>query len=146
MDAKAGSRTRLAIVACALVTLLVATACIGPNQTEVLNALNQDRQAHGLRALPIQNEAQAKAQAWAEKLARENRLYHSNLRDGFGPGWCSLGENVGLGPSVDSIERAYMNSPGHRANILASKWTHVGVGYAKRGNTVFTVQVFYKQC
>ena len=145
MDAKAGSRTRLAIVACALVTLLVATACIGPNQTEVLNALNQDRQAHGLRALPIQNEAQAKAQAWAEKLARENRLYHSELTDGFGPGWCSLGENVGKGPTLSSVHHAFMNSGSHKANILGS-WHRVGTGVHRQGDVVWVTEIFLRNC
>jgi uncharacterized protein YkwD len=39
-----------------------------------------------------------------------------------------------------------MASPGHRANILATRWNGVGVGYAKRGNTIYTVHVFIKTC
>ena len=58
----------------------------------------------------------------------------------------SLGENVGYGPSIATIESAYMNSPGHRANILASKWNGVGTGYATNGDRVYTVQVFIKTC
>ena len=53
---------------------------------------------------------------------------------------------MGSGPSVNAIEQAYMASPGHRANILATRWNGVGVGYATRGNTVYTVQVFIKTC
>jgi uncharacterized protein YkwD len=139
-------RTRAALAALALVVTFAASACLTPSQSAVHTELNKDRTENSLRSLPIQNEAQAKAQRWAEKLARENRLYHSQLKDGFGPGWCSLGENVGYGPSVPAIEDAYMASPGHRANILASKWTGVGVGYAKNGSRVFTVQVFYRAC
>ena len=60
--------------------------------------------------------------------------------------WCSIGENVGYGPSVAAIEDAYMASAGHRANILNTKWNGVGVGYAKNGNRIFTVQVFIKTC
>jgi len=60
--------------------------------------------------------------------------------------WCSLGENVGYGPSVAAIEDAYMNSSGHRANILSTKWNGAGVGYATNGKRVFTVQVFIKTC
>ena len=108
--------------------------------------MNADRTANRLGALPINYEAQAKAQAWAERLARDNRLYHSTLTDGIHSRWCSLGENVGYGPSVETIETAYMNSPGHRANILASKWNGVGTGYATNGTRVYTVQVFIKTC
>jgi len=133
------------------VTVLVAavallSACLGPQQETVRTEMNADRVANGLSALPVNYQAQAKAQAWAERLAREQKLYHSNLPDGITQSWCSLGENVGYGPSVAAIQDAYMNSPGHRANILASKWNGVGVGYATNGRTVYTVQVFIKAC
>ena len=137
--------TRLAVVAIAA-SLMLLTACLRPQQGQALNALNHDRNTNGLRTLHTQWDAQNKAQAWAEKLARENTLYHSNLPDGIHVKWCSIGENVGYGPTVPAIETAYMNSPGHRANILDSKWNGVGVGYATNGKRVFTVQVFIKTC
>jgi uncharacterized protein YkwD len=91
-------------------------------------------------------DAQRKAQAWAERLASDGYLHHSSLSAGISVRWCSLGENVGSGPSVNAIEQAYMASPGHRANILATRWNGVGVGYAKRGSTIYTVHVFIKTC
>ena len=134
----------------AVITLLCAmallTGCLRSTQSQVLNELNADRKAAGLRTLGTQADAQRKAQAWAEKLARENKLYHSTLSDGIGVKWCSLGENVGYGPSVPAIEDAYMNSAGHKANILSTKWNGAGVGYATNGKRVFTVQVFIKTC
>ncbi|CAN5669626.1 hypothetical protein BH10ACT1_BH10ACT1_22080 [soil metagenome] len=141
---RAARRTVAAATLVAMLTLL--SACLSTTQTQVQSELNADRRAHGLSTLGIQNEAQAKAQAWANRLAAENRLYHSNLPDGIRSRWCSLGENVGYGPSVPAIEDAYMNSPGHRANILSTKWNAVGVGVAKNGSRVYTVQVFIKTC
>ena len=94
----------------------------------------------------MHTQAQRKAQAWAEHLAAQNQLSHSVLTDGITAHYCALGENVGYGPSVAAIETAYMNSAGHRANILDTRWNGVGVGYAKRGNIVFTVQFFIKTC
>lgn len=137
---------RAGAVAAILTAAMMLGACLSPTQTTVLNELNSDRQAWGLPALAVQSDAQAKAQAWAEKLARENRLYHSNLPDGIRTRWCSIGENVGYGSSVAGIQNAYMYSTGHRNNILASKWNGVGVGYAKNGNRTFTVQVFIQTC
>ena len=138
---------RHAAVAIAFVAALsLLTACLRPTQSQVLSEMNADRTANSLRALPTQADAQRKAQAWAEKLARENTLYHSKLSDGIRVRWCSLGENVGYGPSIPAVEDAYMKSPGHRANILSTKWNGVGVGYAKNGSRVFTVQVFIKTC
>lgn len=128
----------------AVMTLL--TACLNSGQTQTLDALNADRRAYGRKTLATQYDAQKKAQAWAEKLARENKLYHSTLSSGIGVRWCALGENVGYGSSVSAIEKAYMNSSGHRANILNTTWNGVGVGYAKNGSRVFTVQFFIKTC
>ncbi|MFN8019447.1 MAG: hypothetical protein U0P45_15190 [Acidimicrobiales bacterium] len=87
--------TRAALSALVVVIALATSACLSPNQVSVQDELNKDRVEHSVRALPIQQEAQAKAQKWAEKLARENRLYHSNLPDGIHVKWCSIGENVG---------------------------------------------------
>src|SRR3954447_8693944 len=137
---------RLAAVVALAATLTLLTACLRPAQSLVLSEMNHDRTTNSLRALPTQGDAQAKAQAWAEKLARENTLYHSNLPDGIHVRWCSIGENVGYGPTIPAIEDAYMQSPGHRANILSTKWNGAGVGTAKNGSRVFTVQVFIKTC
>ncbi len=137
---------RLTAVAIVVAALSLLTGCLTTSQDLVLTELNADRTAHHMSRLPTQSDAQRKAQAWAEKLARENALYHSNLPDGIKVRWCSIGENVGYGPTVGAIEDAYMNSSGHRANILNTKWNGVGVGYAKVGNKTWTVQVFIKTC
>lgn len=117
-----------------------------PSQEGVKNALNRDRLLHGRRLLTTQADAQAKAQAWAQRLATEGRLRHSRLQDGIGSRYCSLGENVGYGSSARAVQSSYMASSGHRANILSARWNGVGIGYAKRGNVVYTVQVFIKTC
>ncbi len=137
------SKVAVATVLCALALL---TGCLRSTQSQVLNELNADRSALKLRTLGTQADAQRKAQAWAEKLARENKLYHSKLSDGIKVKWCSIGENVGYGPSVPAIQDAYMRSAGHRANIVSTKWNGVGVGHATNGKKVFTVQVFIKTC
>ena len=140
------SKRRQVLVATVLCAMALLTGCLRSTQSQVLSELNADRAAHKLRTLGTQADAQRKAQAWAEKLARENKLYHSTLSDGIKVKWCSLGENVGYGPNVPAIEDAYMNSSGHQANILSTKWNGVGVGYATNGSRVFTVQVFIKTC
>ena len=138
---------RTAIVAVVLVAAFsLLTACLSPDQDQALSAMNRDRAAYRLGSLPMQGDAQAKAQAWAQKLASENTIYHSNLSDGIGVRWCSIGENVGYGPSIDAIETGYMNSSGHKANILNTKWNGVGTGVAYNGPRVFTVQVFIQTC
>ena len=129
---------------------LVLSGCLTTGQSQVQSELNADRTANGRVALGINAQAQAKAQAWAEKIARDGKLSHSNLADGITARWCGLGENVGYGGTVAQIEDAYMASPGHRGNILNTTWNGVGVGYATgkvNGQTViFTVHSFIQTC
>lgn len=140
-------RRRLVFVAAAIASvLLLLTACLNTGQQQVLNEMNADRRQSGRTMLNVQADAQSKAQAWATKLARENRIYHSTLSSGIRVRWCKLGENVGYGSSVAGIQNAYMASSGHRANILSTSWNGVGVGYARNGNRIFTVQVFIRTC
>lgn len=146
MDTHSPVRRRaLAATSLALLALLL-TACLTAAQRDVLNTLNADRRANSLRALPDHSILDAKAQAWAEKLAQDGRLSHSTLSHGVPGCWRSLGENVGYGSSIEAVERAYMSSPAHRANILASKWDYVGVGAAQSGGRWYTVHVFMQGC
>lgn len=130
----------------ATVALSFLAGCLTYEQEVVLNHLNRDRVAHGRTRLSTHSQAQAKAQAWADKLARDGRLSHSNLPDGITVRWCGLAENVGYGGNAEIVQKAYMNSPGHRANILNTRWNGVGTGYAKKDGRVYTVQVFIQTC
>ncbi len=135
---------RAGLVALALAAVL--SSCYSSPRGEALRLLNQDRTSRGVPALGSHSQLDAKAQAWAERLARENRLYHSNLSSGITACWRSLGENVGYGSSIAQVQEAYMNSPGHRANILNAKFDRVGIGVAYNGSRVYTVQVFMDSC
>ena len=111
-----------------------------------LPTLNHDRNVRNVSTVRYDPMLQRKAQRWANKLARENRLYHSNLASGVTGCWRNIGENVGYGGSIAAIHRAYMRSPSHRANILNSAYDRVGLGVARNGSRVFTVQVFLHSC
>lgn len=129
------------------------SGCLTADQAKVQDLLNADRTSNGLPTLVDYQAADTKAQAWAEHLAANSSippvLAHSDLTDGYQAGtWCHLGENVGAGPSVESIEPAFMASPLHRANILNPDYDHVGTGVATNATTgyVFVVQEFVDLC
>ena len=128
----------------AVVTLLA--GCWGTaGQQEAFGALNGDRAAHGTGQLIPHGYLVDKAQAWAEKLANDNSLSHSDLDSGVPSCWRSLGENVGYGSSIAQVQDSFMNSSSHRANVLGG-WTFAGTGVAHRGDRVFVVQVFMSGC
>lgn len=56
-----------------------------------------------------------------------------------------VSENVANGYFVETMQASWMLSAGHRSNILARHWTHVGVAVAKDRGMVWGVQVFARQ-
>jgi uncharacterized protein YkwD len=140
------SRKALAVVAL-LALAFGLTACLNAEQQSTFDWLNTTRKQNGRSALVTQTDAQNKAQAWAEKMAREKRMYHSTLTDGIGSGWCALGENVGYGSTAAAVQKMWMESTGHRTNILDTRWNGVGVGLARSSDGVlYMAQVFIKTC
>jgi len=146
MQLGTGKKTRALRLAAAVLLVLVMgsalTSCRSSEQARVAELVNQTRAQYGRTYLRDNLQLDNKAQAWAEYLASRNTLKHSNLPSGITYQWRSLAENVGYAGSVVQVHNAYLNSPGHRANILDPRWNYMGTGVAWRGNRVFTVQVF----
>jgi hypothetical protein len=95
-----------------------------------LSRLNAERVDHGLRALTMRTDLNAVAQRWADHMAAVGLLSHNpNLTTQIS-NWQTVGENVGDGPDVASLDTAFWNSPGHRANILDSSYRDIGIGTA----------------
>jgi uncharacterized protein YkwD len=114
----------------------------GFSQSGSLRLLNEYRVSHGRRALRNSPSLRNKAQAWAEYLARLDRLVHSNLPHGVPPVWTSLAENVGYGSNYRHIHDMWVRSEAHRVNMLTSRFDSVGVGMAWSGNRLYAVHVF----
>ncbi|MFA9429323.1 CAP domain-containing protein [Egicoccus sp. AB-alg2] len=79
----------------------------------------------------------------AMRMCTRDRLYHNPNLTKEVRNWRSVGENVGRGTTIDRLNRAFMDSPGHRANVLDKRWTQYGVGVAVNGQgKVYVVQVY----
>ncbi|OWZ24098.1 SCP-like extracellular protein [Phytophthora megakarya] len=107
--------------------------------TAMLNAVNKERTAHGLPKLCKNRKLQEAAQAHSADMARRSFLSHTGS-DGStmasrvraaGYRWTSLAENVAAGQStVSSVMASWMQSSGHRANILSAKNKMFGCSYS----------------
>ncbi len=90
--------------------------------------VNSVRAGQGLAPLAYDGSLTSYARWWAGEMAASDSLSHSNISSLLGS-WWTVGENVGVGPTVQSIHNALVASSGHYANIVGG-YTHLGVGVA----------------
>lgn len=109
----------------------------------LLTYTNQNRTANSLAALSLDSRLNSAAQAKANDMVAKNYWSHTSP-DGRQPwdfivaagySYSMAGENLAYGAltSADTVQ-AWMNSPGHRANILKAGFTQVGFGFANSAN------------
>jgi uncharacterized protein YkwD len=117
---------------------------------EILRLVNVERQRVNAPPLVLNDKLTAAAQRHAQDMATSRRMSHtgsdgSTMRlriDATQYNWSTIGENVAMGqPTAAAVMAAWMNSPGHRQNILNPAFTELGVGYATGANRPYWAQV-----
>ena len=120
-------------------------------EMQVVNLVNSERAKQGLGALANNWELQRVAETKARDLTDKNYFSHTSptygspfdMMKSFGIKYSSAGENIAKGQRTpQEVMTAWMNSSGHRANILNSSYTQIGVGYDSRSNS--WVQMFIR--
>ncbi len=121
-------------------------------EQKVVELVNIERQKEGLPSLTldaaISNVARIKSQDMADNnyFAHQSPTYGSagNMLTKFGINWSAWGENIASGQKTpEAVVTAWMNSAGHRANILSSNFSKIGVGYVTNSNgTSYWTQMF----
>lgn len=113
------------------------------SRSELMFDHNREREINGgLGVLKEDEELNNRAQNWAEHMAKSGSLYHSSLNM-KGTSYALMGENIAKGfDTPEEVIKGWMNSPGHRRNILEKKYTHAGFGVARdtRGKIWWCVQ------
>lgn len=121
-------------------------------EKQVASLTNSKRKAAGLGNLTLDSQLSKLARMKAEDMAKKGYFSHTSPTYGsafdmmkkYGVSYRTAGENIAKGQKTpEAVMNGWMNSSGHRANILSSTYTHIGVGYAKdsKGNT-YWVQIF----
>jgi stress response protein SCP2 len=119
---------------------------------EVVDRTNAERGRHGLRPLAVDQRLAAAAQAHSADMVRRGFFAHESP-DGrqvwdravaAGYAYRKVAENIAAGQrTAEEVVRGWMESPGHRANILDRDLTQIGVGRADGGSYgVYWTQVF----
>lgn len=119
---------------------------------QVLQLVNAERAKQGLKALKMSEELRSIANLKSRDMADKNYFDHTSptygtpfqmLQD-FGVHYTAAGENIAAGQKTpEEVMNAWMNSSGHRANILNKNFDTIGVGYYEGGSYgVYWTQLF----
>jgi uncharacterized protein YkwD len=118
---------------------------------ELLRLVNVERRRVNAKPLVLSPQLTAAAQRHSQDMAANRRMSHtgsdgSTMRsriDDTQYRWSTIGENVAMGqPNAAAVMAAWVNSPGHRQNILNPAFTELGIGYATAANRPYWTQVF----
>lgn len=98
-------------------------------EAQFVSRINSLRSSKGLSQLRVHSQLLSVARNWTERMVQAGKISHNpNLSSEVQGNWTKLGENVGVGPSVDSLMQAFQNSPAHNRNLVDPEWNYVAVG------------------
>ena len=113
------------------------------DEASFVHKLNELRASRGLRPLGVHGGLTSMARGWSAQMASASRIWHNPLMSSQAPSnWARLGENVGMGQTVDSLHNAFVASPPHYANMVNGAFDAVGVGVVQSGSTMFVTVNF----
>lgn len=111
-------------------------------EKQVVDLTNAERAKEGLKPLEMHSPLMKVAQAKSEDMAKNNYFSHTSPTYGSpfdqiksaGISYRSAGENIAQGQRTpQQVVQAWMESPGHRQNIMNANYTHIGVGFVDNG-------------
>ena len=112
-------------------------------EKRVVELVNEIRVENGLSPLTLNSKLSNVARLKSQDMKDKNYFSHTSPTYGspfdmmkqFGISYRSAGENIAMGYATpEAVVNGWMNSPGHRANILNSSFKQIGVGYVAGGN------------
>jgi len=120
-----------------------ASSAVSAFEQQVVELTNQERAKNGLPALKLDVELSKVARDKSKDMQTKNYFSHTSptygspfdMMKAYGISYKSAGENIAMGQrSPEEVVQAWMNSQGHRENIMNPNFTHIGVGHVATGN------------
>lgn len=147
------SRTLTAALLALALTLGLTLGVAGPAaastlepelETQLVGLTNRARAAHNKPPLRVELQLTRIARDWSSTMASRGAISHRpSLGDAVSGNWSRIGENVGVGPSMARLQDAFMDSPGHRANVLGD-YDRIGVGVYEHNGRYWVTLNFMK--
>ena len=119
------------------------SASLSAFEQEVVRLVNEARAENGLKPLTANTDLSNVARTKSQDMKDKNYFSHTSptygspfdMMKSFGISYKTAGENIAYGQKTPAeVMNAWMNSSGHRANILNASFTQIGVGYVSSGN------------
>jgi len=136
------------------VVVPLAFAQLSAMEAQVVQLVNAERAKRGLPPLAVHPGVTQVARAKSQDMRDRQYFSHTSPTYGspfqmlktFGITYRAAGENIAAGqPSPAAVMQGWMNSPGHRENILNPQYTHIGVGLAQGGSyRTYWTQLFIR--
>ncbi|MCB2293129.1 CAP domain-containing protein [Clostridium algoriphilum] len=133
-------------------TTAPATTANNKLEKEVVTLVNKERAKQGLASLKDNSQLASVARTKSQDMVDKNYFDHTSPTYGspfdmmkhFGITYTAAGENIAMGQqTASSVMSSWMNSPGHKANILSKDFTEIGVGIAKdKSGAIYWTQEF----
>lgn len=122
-------------------TTIAMVTALTPDEQSMVDMVNQERINAGLQPLKVDLRLASVARAKAKDMVVNNYFDHTSPT--YGSPWAMMqqvginykwaGENIAGNRTVSAAMAGFMKSPGHRANILDPRFTHIGIGIAAGG-------------
>lgn len=130
------------------------SAGLSAEERQMVDLVNKERQANGLAPLAVDPALVKTARLKSQDMVDKNYFSHQSPTYGspfdmmkqFGITYRLAGENIACNQTVAAAHQAFMNSQGHRENILNKDFTHIGIGIVNGGpcGKMFTQQFIGK--
>ena len=130
------------------------TGSMSADEQKMINLVNQDRANNGLKPVTFDATLRVPALKHSQDMSQNNFFSHTSPTYGTfserlkasGVKYSTAGENIAMYGSVEAAEVAFMNSEGHRANILNANYTRIGIGivYNASKGSYYITQWFAK--
>jgi uncharacterized protein YkwD len=118
-------------------------ANVAKEEAQFVTLINEVRASVGAQPLSVNVELERVARGWTKKMKAAGDISHNpDLAKEVTADWRKLGENVGVGPTVELLHAAFIKSPAHYKNLVDPAFDSVGITIEYSGDSFYITEQF----
>ena len=112
-------------------------------ERQMMRYIDRARDRRGIHDMNRSRAIGYKARLHAKRMRSDGSIFHSELGSMLKSlSWQIAGENVGMGPDLKGLHKAFMKSPGHKHNLLDKRFNRFAVGIVKDNGYIYVTVMF----